>query len=369
MKQLGLFLILFGALSGCTNSKPGGYTIDGTLTGDLENGTAVYLKRANEQNQPVDVDTATIDNGHFKFSGVSELPELHYLFIDETRGNIPLILEEGTIEVTAQKDSLAFASINGTPQNDLFADFLESSRALSKRALSMNEDMREASANRDTVVMNSLRDEYFELQQEAKDFELNFARENPDALISALIIDKALTTGALPEDEIRELYEALTQEIKDTKAGKKIKDSLEKAANAKIGSRAPAFKAPTPTGEELALQDVMGKVTIIDFWAAWCKPCRAENPNVVRIYDKYKDKGLSILGVSLDRKAEDWKRAIEEDGLAWNHVSNVDYFDEIAALYNVNSIPATFILDENGIIVAKNLRGAALDEKIGELLQ
>lgn len=113
----------------------------------------------------------------------------------------------------------------------------------------------------------------------------------------------------------------------------------------------------------------MGKVTIVDFWAAWCKPCRAENPNVVKVYNKYKDQGLSILGVSLDRSEEAWKKAIEEDGLTWNHVSNVQYFDEIAALYNVNAIPATFILDENGVIVAKNLRGEALEEKIGELLQ
>ena len=119
----------------------------------------------------------------------------------------------------------------------------------------------------------------------------------------------------------------------------------------------------------MALNEVMGKVTIVDFWAAWCKPCRAENPNVVRVYNKYKDQGLSILGVSLDRNANDWKKAIEDDGLAWHHVSNVQYFDEIAKLYNVDAIPATFILDENGIIVAKDLRGASLDAKIGELLQ
>jgi thiol-disulfide isomerase/thioredoxin len=114
---------------------------------------------------------------------------------------------------------------------------------------------------------------------------------------------------------------------------------------------------------------VLGKVTIVDFWAAWCKPCRAENPNVVKIYNKYHDKGLNILGVSLDRKAEDWKKAIEDDGLTWNHVSNVDYFDEIAKLYNVEAIPATFILDAEGTIIAKNLRGPALEEKIAELLQ
>ena len=351
------------------NSNPGGFTIEGTVRGELEDGTAVYLKKANEQNQPVDVDTTTVRNGAFVFEGQTEFPELHYLFIEETPGNIPLVLEEGTIEVHTHKDSLSYAEIEGTAQNDYFADFLESSRSLSRRAVSMNEDMRKATMDRDTAVMNSLRDEYFELQEEAKNFEVTYARENPNALISALIIDKILTTGALPQEEVKDLYESLSAEIKDSKVGKKIKAKLESGDNTSIGSKAPNFSAPTPGGEELALHDVLGKVTILDFWAAWCRPCRAENPNVVKVYHKYKDKGLNILGVSLDRRAEDWKRAIEEDGLVWDHVSNVQYFDEIAELYNVDAIPATFILDEEGVIVAKNLRGEALDRKIGELLQ
>ena len=107
---------------------------------------------------------------------------------------------------------------------------------------------------------------------------------------------------------------------------------------------------------------------LVDFWAAWCRPCRAENPNIVRVYNKYKDKGFKVLGVSLDRNAEDWKQAIADDNLDWQHVSNVRYFDEIAELYNVSAIPASFILDENGVIVAKNLRGDALEEKVAELL-
>ena len=119
----------------------------------------------------------------------------------------------------------------------------------------------------------------------------------------------------------------------------------------------------------MALADVLGKVTLIDFWAAWCKPCRAENPNVVSVYNKYHDKGLNIIGVSLDRTADAWKKAIEDDGLRWNHVSHVAYFnDPIAKLYNVNAIPAAFLLDENGVIIAKNLRGPALEEKVAELL-
>ena len=144
----------------------------------------------------------------------------------------------------------------------------------------------------------------------------------------------------------------------------------EKGKSTAIGATAPDFSGPTPEGKELSLKEAMGKVTIIDFWAAWCKPCRVENPNVVKIYNKYHSKGLNIIGVSLDRKEEDWKKAIADDNLSWNHISSLDYFnDAVAKLYNVEAIPATFILDENGVIIAKNLRGDELESKISELLQ
>jgi thiol-disulfide isomerase/thioredoxin len=139
-----------------------------------------------------------------------------------------------------------------------------------------------------------------------------------------------------------------------------------------IGAKAPEFSAPTPEGTELALNDALGKYTIIDFWASWCKPCRRENPNVVRVYEKYHDKGLNIISVSLDRQGQEsrWKQAIADDKMDWYHVSNLMFWqDPIAKQYNVRSIPATFLLDENGTIIDKNLRGAALEVKIASLLE
>jgi len=368
MKKYFFTALLFGILIAC-NTTPDGFKLEGTLSGEVDNGTQVFLKKTDDANQLIEVDTTTIENGKYTFTGTSALPELHYLLINKVRGNIPVVLENGSIDVNAQKDSLAFAKMKGTLQNDLFADFLEESRSLARRARSMSDEMRNATAQQDTASMTSLRDEYFELQEEARTFEIKFAKEHPEALISALIIEKVLATKGLPENEIKELYEALTPTIKETVVGQRIKDKLDKLVNTSIGSKAPNFTAPTPAGDELALNDVLGKVTIVDFWAAWCKPCRAENPNVVQVYNKYHDKGLNILGVSLDRRAEDWTKAIEDDGLVWNHVSNIQYFDEIAELYNVKAIPATFILDENGVIIAKDLRGAALENKISELLQ
>ena len=119
----------------------------------------------------------------------------------------------------------------------------------------------------------------------------------------------------------------------------------------------------------VSLKASLGKVTIVDFWASWCGPCRNENPNVVAIYKEFHSKGLNIIGVSLDKDKEKWMEAIAEDHLTWTHVSNLKFWDEpIAAQYGVQSIPATFILDASGKVVAKDLRGGELKAKIKELL-
>jgi peroxiredoxin len=138
-----------------------------------------------------------------------------------------------------------------------------------------------------------------------------------------------------------------------------------------IGAEAPNFSGPTPKGEELALEDAMSKVTLIDFWASWCRPCRIENPNIVSIYNDYKDRGFTVIGVSLDKpnSKDAWLKAIEDDNLEWNHVSNLKYWQEpIAQKYGIRSIPAAFLIDENGIIIGKNLRGNDLREKVKEVL-
>ena len=367
MKRIFTALTLAALLLNCA-PEPKGFEVIGAVSGEMDNGAQAFLRKTNDVGRFVNVDTTAVVNGQFSFTGEQEEPEIHYIFFDNLRGNIPFVLENGTIEIKTQRDSLGYSSIKGTPQNEMFEKFLNGSREMAYKAKSMTADMRKAAADMDTVQMNSLRQEYTELQDEAKNFELNFVKENPNAIISIFIIQKAQQQRLLPEDEIETLYNGLSPQIQNTKIGKKVKETIDKGKSVTIGNKAPNFSAPTPNGEELALNDVLGKVTIVDFWAAWCRPCREENPNVVRLYNKYKDQGLSILGVSLDRKAEDWKKAIDEDGLEWNHVSNVKYFDEIAELYNVDAIPATFILDEEGVIVAKNLRGAALEDKLSELL-
>ncbi len=376
MKKIAMALAITLAIAAC-NQKSAGYSINGTLIGEVENGTKVYLKKTGEDNQPMDVDTTTVENGNFVFTGTAGTPELHFVFVDGLLGYAGVILENGQIELNAQKDSLGMATLKGTPQNDIFADYVEKSQAITQRARSIQKDMQTANTERDEASITALREEMSELQEEYQNFELDYIATNPNGLVSAMLIERGLMTGGIPVEKVKELYELLSQEIKETRTAKNILDRLteaeekaEREKNTDVGAKAPDFSGPDPDGKVLALNDVMGKVTLIDFWAAWCKPCRAENPNVVKVYEKYHDKGLHIIGVSLDKKAEDWKKAIADDGLVWNHVSNLAYFeDEVAKLYNVDAIPAAFLLDENGVIVAKNLRGPALEAKVAELLQ
>lgn len=136
-----------------------------------------------------------------------------------------------------------------------------------------------------------------------------------------------------------------------------------------IGDVAPNFTLNTPEGKPISLYALRGKILLIDFWAAWCRPCRVENPKVVAAYEKFKEKGFDVLGVSLDQNKEDWLNAIQKDKLTWTQVSDLKFWDSpIAALYQVNAIPMNFLLDKDGKIIAKNLRGEALEEKLKQVL-
>lgn len=150
---------------------------------------------------------------------------------------------------------------------------------------------------------------------------------------------------------------------------KELNNQVEKLKVTAVGQIAPEISLANPSGEIVKLSSLRGKYVLIDFWAKWCGPCRRENPNVVKAYKRFKDKGFEVFGVSLDRNKEDWVKAIAEDGLTWTHVSDLKYFESQAAKdYNINAIPFSILLDKNGKIIAKNLRGAALDRKLEEVL-
>jgi len=165
-----------------------------------------------------------------------------------------------------------------------------------------------------------------------------------------------------------EVYVKEFEKINPSSA-EQVKVQMKQAQSLIVGAEAPDFKQLTPEGKEMSLKDLRGKVVLLDFWASWCGPCRKENPNVVKMYKKYQEKGFDILGVSLDKTKDRWLKAIKQDGLTWHHVSDLRGWSNSAArIYNVTSIPQTILLDKDGKIIARNLRGASLERKLEELL-
>jgi thiol-disulfide isomerase/thioredoxin len=157
---------------------------------------------------------------------------------------------------------------------------------------------------------------------------------------------------------------------KEPQIAAQIKTTIEQERSFMVGGTPPDFTQKAPDGSEISLSDLRGKVVLIDFWASWCGPCRRENPNVVRLYEKYREKGFEIIGVSLDRSRDRWLQAIDQDGLGWLHVSDLKHWqNEVAQLYNVSSIPKTYLLDAEGKIIGKNLRGQQLANKLSEIFE
>lgn len=378
MKKIFLFVSAVALFASCSKTE-NEYTITGTVEGFDGKNVILEKQDENEPGKLIPIDTVKVENGKFELKGSASEPSMHTLRIDTKEGIIDFILEEGKINVAVDKDSIAKTKIGGTYNNDELAKFKTELKSVQKEVQKKSmafqqanmQQMVLAQRDKDTLIMNKLIREYKKIQEPLDNKYTGYAEKNPKSFLSALITESLFNFPEPNYPKIRKIYEGLTSELKNTKVGKKIKEKLDGLDAVEVGKVAPDFTAPNPEGKNVSLKQSLGKVTIIDFWASWCAPCRQENPNVVALYNEFHDKGLNIIGVSLDQEdgAQKWKDAIAADKLTWNHVSNLKFWqDPIAKKYNVKSIPATFILDASGKIVAKDLRGEELKAKVKELL-
>lgn len=389
MKKITLFLAAAALVVSCKNLAENEFEITGKADSSLD-GKNVILEKQGPMGL-VPVDTVKVEGGKFVFKDTTSAPSIHFISFEGKQDKLNFILEPGEIEIKIDKDTLYKSTTGGTYNNDKLEEFKQISFKMYQKSHKFekaNTDKRnQAMQANDTVTLNKINKEYKAITKEWEGEFVNFIKKNPKAYCNVIVLGQVAQMGIKQMDEIKVLFDSFAPEVKNTKEGKQIAKyfvEMEQQKNAvpepqqaeptaeagvKVGDVAPDFSAPAPDGKPLSLKQSLGKVTIIDFWASWCKPCRAENPNVVALYNELHGKGLNIIGVSLDKEAGAWKKAIADDKLTWNHISNLKFWDDaIAKQYGVTGIPATFILDASGKVVAKDLRGAELKAKVQELL-
>jgi len=346
--------------------------VEGTIVGMDEAGVKLVTY---EGQKPKTIDSVTMKEGHFVVGAKVDKPQLAFLQVSGIPSDLPLILEPGSdIKVDLNREHIRKSAVLSKGLNKKFFDYLDEVREFRKKQERLAKLYQAAQQKGTAEEQTNILNRYYGIEDEKHDFEYKFIEENKDNLVGGLVFEAVAYDRSEPNyNKLAQLYDSFTDEVKQLPNVKNAYKNVKAKAATSVGSKAPDFSAPTPDGKTLSLKDAMGKVTVIDFWASWCRPCRAENPYVVEIYKKYHDKGLNIIGVSLDKPGDKdkWVKAIKDDGLDWYHVSNLKYWQDPIAreLYHVESIPQTFILDKNGVIRAKNLRRDRLEAKIKELLE
>jgi peroxiredoxin len=387
MKYLS-FIIAIGCLlvaplpffiSGCHapgSEKSAGPTSDSTysLTGDVEGLDSGWVYLLHRQSGNDRMDSALIRDGQFVFTGTAKVPEFCNL------GAAPngtrefycgFFLQNGKLNLIGRKAQLTDAQvfITGSPAEDDYKEFLEGKRKIDSVNNLLQQYYGYARAKKDQHLVDSLIPLLYTQYDGQRQWVKNFARVYPASYVSPFVVYTSLANDPGP-GELDSLYKGFTAEIQGSFFGRMLKKAMDLANKTAIGSPAPDFTLADTHDKPVALASFKGKYTLVDFWASWCGPCRAENPNVVKAYRKYHPKGFAILGVSLDQQKSNWEKAIKKDKLAWTQVSDLKGWESsAAALYGVTAIPMNFLLDKEGKIVGKGLRGKALEDKLAEAMK
>ncbi len=359
-KIVYLFLAI---LLGCSSEPK--FVVKGNIQ---DSDSMTFLLQKREAGVYVNIDSAISKKGIFKMTGAVEYPEMVKLVARDNQKRFSFYLENSEINITGKLDSLYDAKVTGSKTQNEYQAFIDSNKPLSEKYSNLYTEYQAARQSNDAEKVAQLEKEAEVIRKEMTQLEKDYIKNNPSSFVSPSIL-KSLSYD-MEAVEIETAINAM-----DTNVAKIpiVKDLLAWAQVMKavaVGQKAPDFTMNDIDGNPVTLSSKIGsKLLLIDFWAAWCNPCRQENPNVVKVYKEFSKKGFNVFGVSLDKEKEAWIKAIADDKLTWTHVSDLQYWNNAAAkLYAVNAIPANFLLDETGTIIARNLRGEDLYNKVNEIL-
>lgn len=330
MKKL-IFGITTLLIISCNEKPKEEFSLIGTTNG-IENGALLYLDFNNKS-----LDSTEVNNNSFEFkTKLPNTPMKLWLHNKDFSNYRAFWAENKPMTFNATKTDFRNAKITGSESENL--------------SFSLHQKI-------DTLPRNK--------RQKA---EMEFVKNNPKSIVSASMLSLYSTTWG--KEKTKELYELFSTENKDSKFGKEITKYIELNKEPKIGEQFADFESEDQNGKLKRLSELKGKAILLEFWASWCGPCRQENPNLVKTYEKYNPKGFQIFAVSLDEDKESWLKAIEKDSLNWEHVSDLKgQRNEASLIYGINGIPDNFLIAENGEIIGRNLRGDKLNEKLKKILE
>lgn len=356
-KNLFGTVCMLAVLSACRETPQA--SIEAQIAG-LTDGMAYVTWMAGEV--PI-TDSVPVKDGKFSWKGT--LSEPQKVLIRANDQFLELFMENNAVQITGTIDSFYFSKVTGSPIQDEWAAFNESLKEHDAKMRSLITTMFETPHEAGKSLFEKQLDSMGSIRVERMK---DYIRSHPSSFISLNLVREM--TMDRDWAELDSLWRGFDPKIQETAMGRWVAKRLDVLKRSTAGQPVKDFTQNDVNGKPVKISDFKGKYLFIDFWASWCGPCRQENPNVLKAYQSFKDKGFEVLGISLDTDAEKWKKAIEEDKLPWTQVSDLQGFrNEIARYYGIQAIPFSFLVDPNGVIIARGLRGPALQEKLAEVLQ